>query len=61
MVVYGLPQVLVFPVVFVTAKEAVPQFLAAIAAELVEFIQFLFHAGEEPPEEEGAHPCKNTY
>jgi hypothetical protein len=54
-VVHGLPQVLVFPVVFVAAEEAIPQFLAAVATKLVELVQFLFHAGEEPPEEKGAH------
>jgi hypothetical protein len=61
MVVHGLPQVLVFSLVFVAAKEALPQFLAAVAAELVEFVQFLLHAGQKPPEEEGAHPREEAH
>jgi hypothetical protein len=44
--IHRLPQVLVFSVVFVAAEEALPQFLAAVAAEPVKFVQFLFHAGE---------------
>jgi len=60
-VVHGLPQVLVFAVVFVAAEEAIPQFLAAVAAELVELVQFLFHAGQEPPEEERAHPREQAH
>jgi len=54
--IHRLPQVLVFDFVFETAKETLPQLLAAIAAEPVEFVQLLLHAGQEPPEEEGAHP-----
>jgi hypothetical protein len=42
-VVHGLPQVLVFPFVLVAGEEALPQFLAAVAAEPVKFVQFLFH------------------